>query len=223
LAASTAANAVGQKKVNKERSKTLQQSIVDRSKLQQDSESKAADTANQLAGIAEKSKALAAQRDAAAAPAATGPPQPQGDATKTLLDLLGPTANQTIVQDAQKQGGARDATYGQMSRARMNLDDFGNLMVAANKGVMRNAQDVGHNINSAQNWEQNVLPLKLDAANAAGRDWNTLGDVLQLAASIYAPTALGGGQAASQAATKAALLKGSQAGIAAPTWAFAGY
>lgn len=189
MAGSTGANYAAARHVKKERAKALAQDYVQRTKLQQDSAAKAADTANQLSSVAAKSKALAAEREAAATPI-PGQPQAQGDATKTLLDVLGSTANQAIVQDAQKQGGARDAAYGGVARARMNLEDFGNLMVGANKGVMRNAQDVGHNINSAQNWERYVLPTKLAAANASGRDWNTLADALQLAASLYAPYGL---------------------------------
>jgi len=68
-------------------------------------------------------------------------------------------------------------------------------MAGQGQQITRNAQDQAQAITAGNNWAQSVMPLKMAGAMGEGRDLFTLGDVLQLAATLYAPAGLSGGAA----------------------------
>jgi hypothetical protein len=73
--------------------------------------------------------------------------------------------------------------------------------------------------------DQNVLGAQLQAAQGKGKNWATLGDILQLAATVYGGYALGAGSAATKAGTvgKEVVGAGAAPNSAANAVRFAGY
>jgi hypothetical protein len=194
-AASMGANYAGQKKIDKGRAVAMRQQQERNDELARRGEASSKSTTDLLIGTPEKEKAAAAERLAAVEAARTQVNPLTNQTTDQLavssLSPMGSRATQDIA-DADK----RTAGYlNQQAKARAALGSFGDVMVSNNIGVQRNQQNLNQNSNSMQNWNQFVLPAKLEAANQSGRDWQTMADLIQAASAIYAGVGLAKGAA----------------------------
>jgi len=191
MAAGTGAQYMGQRKVDKERGKAMAMERERRGKLQAQNEASARATEEMFAKAKADEKAKAAELEAqyqkpVDAPVATGTPgeyQVYGAGTA-------PTGSVETVKSAEQSAARRKTYTDTLAKLKGQLGAFGGVMQDLNPGVMRNAQDIGLNSQSMINWNQNVLPLQLEAANQSGRDWSTAGDVMKLAAAVMSPWAL---------------------------------
>lgn len=191
MAASTVANAAGKRKSGRAVSRVMDQDQARRDKLQYEAQQAANSTADLFTSVAGKQAENAAAREADAA-AATAPvngaPAPL---PAHALDTYVPTDSTATIAENERQSALTRAKLGKIGRARASLEDFGNIIGGRAQAITRNAQDQAQAVAAGQNWEQHVLPFKMQAAQAAGKDYYTLGDMLQLAATIYAPYGLG--------------------------------
>lgn len=194
MAAGQGAHMAGQRKVDNERAKAMAEERMRREKLTRENEATAEQSrqlfANQRAK--EAAKAGEIKQEIATAPShiSTAP------TSSRILDPASPPSSTATVDQARKvfaEGDARRASY---TDALANAGAFGAVFGDNSRSLSRNAQDIDINTTSMRNWNQNVLPVKLEAANQSGREWSTTGDVLKLIGSIMAPYALGGGGAA---------------------------
>jgi hypothetical protein len=201
MAASTAANYAGQKKVDRARSRTLQDELLQRKQVQKKSEEASQRTQDLVIGTAQKEKDAQAARAAATA-AATAPPV--GGVAPALpasaLETFAPTDSKVTIEENLRRAAETRGKLRRIGDARANLDEYGNVMAGQSQAITRNAQDQQQAITAGNNYEQYVMPAKMNAAMGAGRDMFTLGDVLQLAASLYAPYGLGKAGSAATAA-----------------------
>lgn len=189
MAASAAANKVGQDKVNRARQRVNTEELFQRKRLQDQTVASAQNTADLLTGTAQKEKDAAAARDAAIpAPSPTGvaPAVPE-----SALSTYAPTDSKVTIEENLRRAAQTQAKLRGIGAGRAGLEDFGNIMAGQSQAVTRNMQDQQQAIQSGNNYEQYVMPAKMQAAMGAGKGYFTLGDVLQLAASIYAPYGLG--------------------------------
>lgn len=197
MAASAAANKVGQDKVNRQRQRVMTEDLFQRKRLQDQTVASATKTADLLTGTAQKEKDAAAARDAAApVPTAGGVPAVPASALSTYA----PTDSKVTIEENLRRAAETQNKLRGIASGRAGLEDFGNIMAGQSQAVTRNSQDQAQAIQSGNNYEQYVMPLKMQAALGAGKSYFTLGDVLQLAASIYAPYGLGKAGAAVGAA-----------------------
>src|SRR5262245_7626889 len=198
MAASTAANAAGQKKVNKERARVMDQDLIQRKQVQKRSEDAAKSTADLLIGVAQKEKDAAAARDAAIPPPVAAGAAPAVPAA--ALETYAPTDSKVTIEENLRRAAETRGKLAKVGNARAALDQYGNLMAENAQAITRNQQDQSQAITAGNNWAQSVMPLKMQGAMGAGRDMFTLGDVLQLAATLYAPYGLSGGSTAASGA-----------------------
>jgi len=194
MAAGTGAQYAGQRKVDNERAKAMAMERERRGKLTRENEATAEQSrqlfANQRAK--EAAKAGEIKQEIATTPSHIST-EPAGS---RILDPASPPSSTATVDQARKvfaEGDARRAGY---TDALANAGAFGAVFGDNSRSLARNAQDIDINTTSMGNWNRNVLPVQLEAANQSGRAWSTTGDVLKLIGSIMAPYALGGGGAA---------------------------
>jgi hypothetical protein len=190
MAASTAANYAGKRKSQHAMNRVMDRDSARRDKLQHESQVAAMNTSDLFTGAAGKQKANADAREAAAAAASA----PVNGAPAALppgaLSTYVPTDSTVTIAENERQARLTRDKLGTIGRARASLEDFGNIMAGNAQAIARNAQDQAQAVKAGEQWEQYVLPQQMQAAQGAGRDWSTLGDILQLAATIYAPHGL---------------------------------
>lgn len=214
MAASTGANMMAQKKVANERAKAMEEERVRREKLSKENEASAERTKNLFADVQKDQDTRAAELAQKIAPTAheisTGP------AGSRLLDPASPPSATQSVAEASQAFGDSNAKGAAFAQALGKAGSFGSVFGDYSRAAATNAQDIDINSTSMRNWNQNVLPARLEYANGTGREWGTTADVLKLAATIMGPMALGGGGGAANAATRGVSDAGAQ--IAGARW-----
>lgn len=198
-AASAAANYQAQKKVNKARTAATSEARLRRERKEKESAASAQSTADLLvkAGKDEKTRAgELEERYKAAGRGVVNPARPAG----LPLDASRVSPVTSTVQDTRLRDRALAEADAQ-ARGRARLDSFGDVMVGNQIAVGRNAADIDESNAGVRNWMESVLPAQLNAANLAGRDWNTFADVLQAASMLTGYASLAKGAAAKGAAT----------------------
>lgn len=200
-AASTAANYQSQKKVDKTRANAMAEEGRRRKAAEARASESARSTTQLLTDAGKNQDAKAAEIEARYASHAPTP-----GAVPTSAQLSGftapPRSTLTVASDQRALDRSRADTSA-LAKAKSTLNAYGDVMVDSQIGAERNRQDIERENTGVRNWAQYVLPAKLNRANAAGQDWSTLADALQLAAAIYGPIGLskvpaaaGGGAAA---------------------------
>jgi len=191
MAAGTAAQYQGAKKVDKERAKAMAEERTRREKLSRENEATADKTKQLFANARASEDARAAEIAQQITPTVSAPV-----ATAAQSGLLDPSSPPHATESV---AGARDAITQARSKsaARANAiaaaNSFGSVMGDAGRSLGRNAQDIDMNSASMRRWNESVLPARLAYANQTGREWSTTGDILKLVGTIMAPMALGGG------------------------------
>jgi hypothetical protein len=193
MAAGTGAQYAGQRKVDNERAKAMAEERTRREKLTRENEATADKSRSLFANQRAAETAKAAEIKKEIAPTASHISQAPG--SSRILDPASPQASTATVDQARKVFAEGDARRAAHTDALAQAGAFGSVFGDAGRSLARNAQDIDMNTTSMGNWNRNVLPVQLEAANQSGRDWSTAGDVLKLVGSIMAPWALGGGGA----------------------------
>jgi hypothetical protein len=223
LAAGMGAQYQGQRKVDKATANAMAEERMRRERIGRESEAASKATqdifAKSTAREAERGEELGEKyKSERHDPTAAG-----GDAYR-LLDIGAPTKSARTIDSARAHAGKSKEYTDTIAELRGRLGAFGNVMGESILGARRNAQDIGMNTTSLNNWNQYVLPAQLTAAGQAGRDWSTAGDVMKLAATVIAPWALGtnaagtAGTAAQQEIAAATSGAGELAGKAVQFW-----
>lgn len=193
MAAGSAAQYQGAKKVDKERAKAMAEERMRREKLSRENEASADKSKNLFANARAREDARAAEIAQQITPTAS---QPVATAAQSgLLDPSSPphaTESVAGARDAITQARSEAATRAQAIAA---ANSFGSVFGDAGRSAGRNAQDIDMNSASMRRWNETVLPARLEYANQTGREWSTTGDILKLVGTIMAPMALGGGGA----------------------------
>lgn len=205
MAAGTGAQMMGQKKVDDERAKAMREERLRREKLSHENEASAEKSkqlfANAQANEDKRAGEIAQQIAPTATPITTAP---TGDVR--LLDPSSAPSATSTVEQARDMFARGDERSSARAKALAAAGSFGSVFQDYGAGLGRNAQDMDMNSTSMRNWNQNVLPARLEYANQSGREWNTTGDVLKLIGTIMAPMALGGGPGAGAANTTGGVL-----------------
>lgn len=192
MAASAAANHQAQKKVDKSRDNALAEEARRRKEAQDRATQSANSTAALFTNTGKAQDAKAAEIEAQYA--ANAPTPGAGPTTSPLVSGFSAPARSTLTVGADTRAFDRArADTAALAAAKAKLNSFGDVMVDNNIAAQRNATDIDQEAAGVRNWNQYVLPQQLARANAAGKDWSTLADALQIAASIYAPYGLGKG------------------------------
>ena len=193
-AASTGANYMAQKKVDKARGRAMEADRKSREAASKKAFAAQESTLDLLAKTAADQKtreAELAEKYKSAAPVQVPVAAPQ-----TPSQALGAGSESTATIEAGSRQAARAKEYtGQQALARAAMNSFGDVMVDTNIAAGKNENAIRRAGIQASDYTRNVLPLKLNAANQAGNTWGTIGDVIQLASAIYGPIGLskGGG------------------------------
>jgi hypothetical protein len=169
-----------------------------RAKLTRENEGSAEKSKQLFANTAGDEAARAKQLETQIAPSAAPITEGAGGQAR-LLDPNSPPSATSTVGQARDIFGASDARSAARTKANAAAGAFSSVFQDYSNALGRNAQDIDQNSASMRNWNQNVLPYRLQYANESGRDWSTTGDILKLAGTIMAPMALGGGAGAQTA------------------------
>lgn len=186
-AASAGANYKAQDKVDRTRANALNEEMRRRKAAEGRAAESAQSTTQLLTNAGRNQDAKAAELEAqyTAPQAGTGPPQ--------LSTFSAPARSTlTVDADARAQGRAK-ADVAKLAHAKAGLNAYGDAMVGAQIGANKNLTDINQENTGVRNWNQFVLPAKMARAQAAGQDWGTLADALQLASAIYGPIGLSKG------------------------------
>lgn len=185
-AGSVLANQYGQNKINKARGTALQADAAQRA-LQEKRAAVAADTTLETLASTGAREAGRAKEIAAKAKANQAPTAP-GSAPTVPLTEVG-TSPQLIETMRTDRAGTRGFANNQADQNAV-LAAFGDIMLGNQIAAGRNAQDIRQAGTAANNYTNNVLPLQLNSANAAGQQYFTLADLMGLGASFAWPAAL---------------------------------
>lgn len=187
-AASAAANYQAQGKVDKTTANAMAEEARRRKASEARSTESAQSTAQLLTSAAKDQDTKASEIEAQYASHA---PTAGAPTTSALLSgfTAPPRSTLTVASDQRALDRSR-ADTGALAKANANLNAFGDVMVDRKIAANRNLTDIQREQGNVQNWNRYVLPAKLNRANAAGQDWSTLADALQLAAAIYGPIGL---------------------------------
>lgn len=205
-AASAAANYAGQKKTDKARAIALEEARKLREEKSDEAAAAAKKTADLFADTEGKEAAAAQEQEAQYTEATQG-----AEAQATLADIVSNAAPSGATSYVAEEKAASDKTksrLGKRGASMAKLNAFGDVMVGNEIASAKNRADIARAGTTMLGWQQNVLPLQLEAANLKGRNLHTLADVLQAAsmvtgmASMTAPAGQGA-QAAGQGANVA--------------------
>jgi hypothetical protein len=206
-AASAAANYKAQDKVDKTRANAMSEEARRRKAAEGRAAESAQSTTQLLTNAGRNQDTRAAELEAEY----TAKAPPPGTATAGLTGFTAPGRSTLTVGSDQRAAARANADVAKLAHAKAGLNAYGDAMVGAQIGANRNQTDINQQNTGVRNWSQYVLPAKLARAQAAGQDWGTLADALQLASAIYGPIGLskgaavvGGGGAANLNAISAA-------------------
>jgi hypothetical protein len=198
MAAGTGAQMMGERKVSQERAKAMREESDRRAKLTRENDA-SAEKSKQLFTNAQGNEDARAKQLATQIAATPSPITPAAGGQGRLLDPNSPPSATSTVEQARDLFAQGDAKSAARVQAKGQAGAFGSVFDDYVTAMGRNAQDMDINSTSMRNWNQNVLPYRLQYANESGRDWSTTGDILKLAGTIMAPMALGGGAGAGTA------------------------
>lgn len=190
-AASMAANHQAQNKVDKTTANAMADAARRRKESEKRSAASAQSTAQLLTGVPASEAGKAAEIEARYAANA---PVPGAPMTSTAgSGFTAPPRSTLTVEDDQRAADRARADTDTVAKARANLNAYGDVMVDRRIAADANKSDIERENTGVRNWTNFVLPAKLNRANAAGQQWGTLADALQVAAAIYGPIGLSKG------------------------------
>jgi hypothetical protein len=185
-AASMAANAAGQRKVDKARAAAMRESRERNDEYARRGAASAQSTTDILTSTPKKEEAAAKERaDAVIAARDQRNPVTGQTSDEIANSTRAPNESTALVQDRAIRKAQGDRFVNQQAQAAARLQGFGDVMTGNKIGVERNSQNLNQLANSMQNWNQDVLPMQLEAGNQAGNNWKTLADMIQVASMIY--------------------------------------
>lgn len=191
MVASTGANYAAQRKVSNETAKVNADARRRRDENQRKSEALTMNSADLYTNTPAKEDARAAelaQQYAKAAPAPT-----EGPHGTSFLANTAPTQSTATIEETQKQLDKANANVARRGAADAKLRAFGDVMGENAILAGRNSQDIGQGASFVNSWQQNVMPLALQAAAESGNSWKNAADVMKLAATVMGPWALSNG------------------------------
>ena len=213
MAASTAANAAAQRKVDKATSRVMREDRRRRSEHSNLAERLSMENADLYANTPDKEKDREAELAAQYGPSKT---TTTTDAAGTrFLDTGSPISSQVTIDETKQQIAEADARTAKRAAADAKLQAFGDVMAGNQIIAGRNAQDIGQSAGFVQGWQNNVMPAQMAAAAGAGRNWATAADVMKLAATIMAPYAMTAAAPANAAANTTSGTLGQMSGVPA--------
>lgn len=188
-AASFGANYAGQKKTDKARAAALEEARRLREEKSRETEASAKKTADLFANHKEKEADTSSELEQEYTAAID-----RGQAEAALSDALtyGTNTGATSTVATPRASDQQRGKLARHAKTMAKLGAFGDVMVGNEIASARNRTDIGRAGSDMMAWNQNVLPMQLEAANMQGRNFHTLADVLQAASMLTSFGAMSG-------------------------------
>lgn len=176
-AASTGANYLGNKKIEKQRDNAMTAERMRQKKLQREADQLNTQSRERYEGFDDKQDQTAQDLTSYFTEAPQSAEQAVGEANASAASIMPSSANGIVQREIEQQGGLASAFTGQQAEARGRLRSFGDVLGGISRDQARDAGAIGQ-IGGFMNGSSNVLPYELEDANKKGSGLLLAGDML---------------------------------------------